>query len=150
MKFLNKIKDNKIVQSLYVKAKHIYMANVIKKKDFTFDILGKSGNYTHNNLKPYGLSVIYENEKNLIVDKDGNIYTISTYEDKIEKWDKDYKKVWSKYLFSGHKIKYKKMGSLGSLLPSNSFWYNKIVFDNAERIYILSGKRQNIKGKMFM
>lgn len=139
LKYLNQINYNKRVSSLNAFDKHLYIPNLLDKKAFTFDILGESGNYIYDkNFDSLKFPIIYVNKKEISVDKKGNMYILSNLEDKIEKWNKEYVKIWSKFLFSGQKIKYTE-GPDGYSLPLKSFWNNKIAMDNSENIYILSG-----------
>ncbi len=136
LKFMHQINYKKIVPTLFVWEKRLYIPNLLVENTFTFDILSEEGSYIRGKyLNSLQYRTIYENIKNMIIDKNGNMYIISKCEDKIEKWDSKYNKIWSKFIFSGKKPQYSRSPS-GRFIPK-SFWYKKIALDSAENIYIL-------------
>ena len=142
LNYLKKIRYKHHIPFFHAKSKRLYIPNFFSKNGFSFNIMDDNGNII-NNSKTYPLlsPTIYENYKKITIDNKGNFYIISLFEDKIEKWDKTYNKIWSKHLFSGLGIKYKKED--GYLIPDTKkcFWYNDITLDAFENIYILSGTK---------
>lgn len=69
-------------------------------------------------------------------DSQGNLYLAFTFQDKIEKFDKKEKKLWTKKLFKGKKAKRKKVASY--MVPSDIV-YKDVALDTAGNLFILGG-----------
>jgi hypothetical protein len=74
------------------------------------------------------------------VDKQGNLYVVFTFEDRIEKLSKKLEKIWSKSLLGKKKAKRKKAEMMfgPSQLPTEIV-YKDIAFDSSGNLFILGG-----------
>ncbi len=77
---------------------------------------------------------------NFETDEEGNFYIVYTFQDKIEKLDKNGKKLWSVSLFPGKKVKWKKPERVPSPfeLPEDIV-YKDIEIDKKGNIFVLVG-----------
>ncbi len=73
---------------------------------------------------------------NFEFDSQMNLYLIYNYQDKIEKFDPDGKKLWSRKILGIKKVKKEKIGSF--ILPSRLI-YKDIALDRGENIFVLGG-----------
>jgi len=76
------------------------------------------------------------NMADIEMDKERNVYIAYTFQDKIEKWDLNGKRIWLNKLFRGKKVKTKKISSY--VVPTNII-YKDIALDSCGRIYVLGG-----------
>ncbi len=73
---------------------------------------------------------------NFDLDSQGNFYLAYNYQDKIEKFDLEGRKIWSNRLLDIKKIKREKIGQL--VLPTE-FIYKDIALDSSGNLFILGG-----------
>ena len=74
------------------------------------------------------------------MDEQGNMYFISSFEDRVEKFDKNMKKLWTSNLMGKKKAKFKKSpAKTGPALLPTEVVYKDIVLDNFDYIFILGG-----------
>lgn len=86
----------------------------------------------------------YTNEKlpllmdmvNFELDSQGNLYLVYNYQDKIEKFSPEGKKLWSKKLLGVKKVQKEKIASF--VVPSKLI-YKDIALDSSKNIFILGG-----------
>jgi hypothetical protein len=74
------------------------------------------------------------------IDDQGNFYFVFAFEDRIEKFNKSLKKIWSKSLLSRKKVRQKKAEVMfgPSQLPTEMV-YKDIALDSSGRLFILGG-----------
>jgi outer membrane protein assembly factor BamB len=73
---------------------------------------------------------------NFDFDSQGNLYLVYNYQDKIEKFNPEGRKIWSKKLLSIKKIKREKVGQF--MLPTK-FVHKDIALDSSGNLFILGG-----------
>jgi len=73
---------------------------------------------------------------NFVFGPQGHLYLVYNYQDKIEKFDPEGKKLWSRKLLGVKKVKKEEIASF--VLPSKLI-YKDIVLDDSENIFILGG-----------
>jgi len=73
---------------------------------------------------------------NFVFGPQGHLYLVYNYQDKIEKFDRKGKKLWSRKLLGVKKVKKEEIASF--VLPSKLI-YKDIVLDDSENIFILGG-----------
>jgi len=73
---------------------------------------------------------------NFDFDSHGNLYLVYNYQDKIEKFDPEGRKIWTKKLLNIKKIKREKVGQF--TLPTK-FVYKDIALDSSGNLFILGG-----------
>jgi hypothetical protein len=74
------------------------------------------------------------------IDSQGNLYLIFAFEDRIEKYDRNKKKLWSKNLLGKKKVRRKKLkAKFGPSELPMEVAYKDIALDNSENIIILGG-----------
>ncbi len=105
----------------------------------------KSGQiYIFNSKGKIQREIQYTNEKlplmmdmvNFEIDSQGSLFLVYNYQDKIEKFSKEGKKLWSKKLLGVKKVQKEKVASL--VVPSKLI-YKDIALDNSGNICILGG-----------
>ncbi len=81
-------------------------------------------------------------------DSQGNLYVVFTFEDRIEKFNPSFEKIWSKSLLGKGKTKRKKAEFMfgPSQLPTEIV-YKDIVLDSAGRLFILGGNISKNPGR---
>lgn len=90
----------------------------------------------------------WENYRKFEIDNQGNIYMVFTVKDKIKKFDKNMKELWTKSLFGKKKVKMKK--SKATFGPSNlptEVVYKDIELDIRGNLFILGGNFSKNPGK---
>jgi len=80
----------------------------------------------------------WKNFRKFEIDKQGNLYVVFTFEDKIEKFNKHNKKLWTKSLLGKKKAKREKSKFGPSELPTEVV-YKDIAFDILGNLFILGG-----------
>lgn len=73
---------------------------------------------------------------NFDFDSQGNLYLVYNYQDKIEKFDPEGRKIWSKKLLNIKNIKREKIGQF--MLPAQ-FVHKDIALDSSGNLFILGG-----------
>jgi len=73
---------------------------------------------------------------NFDFDSQGNLYLVYNYQDKIEKFDPEGRKIWTKKLLKIKKIKREKVGQF--TLPTK-FVYKDVALDSSGNLFILGG-----------
>jgi len=73
---------------------------------------------------------------NFDFDSQGNFYVVYNYQDKIEKFDPEGRKIWTKKLLNIKKIKREKVGQF--TLPTK-FVYKDVALDSSGNLFILGG-----------
>lgn len=73
---------------------------------------------------------------NFDLDSQGNLYLVYNYQDKIEKFDPEGRKIWSNKLLGIRKIKREKIGQFN--LPTK-FVYKDIALNSSGNLFILGG-----------
>lgn len=105
----------------------------------------KSGQiYIFNSKGKIQREIQYSNEKlplmmdmvNFEIDSQGSLFLVYNYQDKIEKFSPEGKKLWSKKLLGVKKVHKEKIASL--VVPSKLI-YKDIALDNSGNIFILGG-----------
>ncbi|MFB0564445.1 MAG: 6-bladed beta-propeller [Candidatus Aminicenantaceae bacterium] len=83
----------------------------------------------------------WKNLKKFEIDVQHNLYVVSSFEDKIQKFDKHGKKLWTKHLLGKKKVKRKRMDKTKfgpSELPVEVV-YKDIALDTSGNLFILGG-----------
>lgn len=80
----------------------------------------------------------WKNFRKFEIDKQGNLYVVYTFEDKIEKFNKNNKKLWTKSLLGKKKVKREKSKFEPSGLPTEVM-YKDIALDTLGNLFILGG-----------
>ena len=73
-------------------------------------------------------------------DSQGNLYIAYTFQDKVEKFDPEGKKLWSKRLVKVKKLETKKIQSFE--LPTKVI-YKDVALDNSGHLFVLGGSYSN-------
>jgi outer membrane protein assembly factor BamB len=73
---------------------------------------------------------------NFDFDSQSNLYVVYNYQDKIEKFDPEGRKIWTKKLLNIKKVKREKVGQF--TLPTQ-FVYKDITLDSSGNLFILGG-----------
>lgn len=100
---------------------------------YIFDSKGKIRNefpYSSKQMTPLMDSVSFE------FDEQRNLYLAYSFQDRIEKFDTEGKKLWSKKLLGIKKVKKKKIASF--MLPTKLI-YKDIALDKSGNLYVLGG-----------
>jgi len=103
-------------------------------------VIDSKGN-SNVNIKHFGdMQNFWRNAVKFEIDNQGNLYTIFTFEDKIEKFDRNRKKLWSKSLLGKRKVKRRKTRvKIGPSELPMEVAYKDIALDNSENLFILGG-----------
>lgn len=102
-------------------------------KIFVFDSKGKiTRKFQYSDKKS---SLLMDNVS-FDLDSQGNLYLAYSYQDKIEKFDPEGKKIWTKKLLNIKKIKREKVGQFK--LPA-TFVYKDLALDSSGNLFILGG-----------
>ena len=74
------------------------------------------------------------------IDDEGNIYFAANFEDKIEKYDKNLKRIWQKMLFGGKKARETSDARISILksIPTEMI-YKELALDRTGHLFILGG-----------
>ncbi len=73
---------------------------------------------------------------NFDFDSQGNLYVVYNYQDKVEKFDPEGRKIWTKKLLNIKKLKREKVGQF--TLPTK-FVYKDVALDSSGNLFILGG-----------
>ncbi|NIM91408.1 MAG: hypothetical protein GTO17_10730 [Candidatus Aminicenantes bacterium] len=95
-----------------------------------------------------GVQDFWLNFRKFEVDNQGNLYVVFTFEDRIEKFNQNLEKIWSKSLLGKRKAKRKKAEFIfgPSQLPTETV-YKDIALDSSGHLFILGGNTSTDPGQ---